>query len=207
MRSRLPEMVLVRLGDYGSAVVTLPDPLKASPSRKELRRHRDKLVAVIGAGNWLFETINQVEANWRQEVLDGRTPYDPGDERAIFAYYRQWLKPCSDIRNRAKAMTNRGLRVEGRRSFREYIHQARRIVSGDRPPFTSAASAALWASMVAKHRNPRPVSVDASGRIFEITGARYVFPGLDPESVAEGIADLEAGRVFTLEEVLKGRGA
>ena len=54
--------------------------------------------------------------------------------------------------------------------------------------------------------NPRPVRIDDEGRVFERDGTRFRCPGLEPEAVRAGLADLEAGRVRPLSEVLAGRG-
>jgi hypothetical protein len=46
-----------------------------------------------------------------------------------------------------------------------------------------------------------PVTVDAEGRIFRADGTQFVMPGLEPEKVLRGLADLEAGRGRSLAEI------
>jgi hypothetical protein len=48
----------------------------------------------------------------------------------------------------------------------------------------------------------RPVRVDEKGRIFEMSGEQLEVPGLSPEDVLEGIADVKAGRVRPLKEIV-----
>lgn len=50
--------------------------------------------------------------------------------------------------------------------------------------------------------NPRPVTVDARGQLYETTGEPIVVPGLEPETVLQGLADLREGRVRPLQEIL-----
>jgi hypothetical protein len=48
----------------------------------------------------------------------------------------------------------------------------------------------------------RPVRIDADGRIFEMSGEPLEIPGLAPEDVLEAIADVAAGRVRPLKEIV-----
>jgi hypothetical protein len=45
----------------------------------------------------------------------------------------------------------------------------------------------------------RPISIDALGRVFEITGERIILPGLSPDNVREAMEDEREGRVYPLE--------
>jgi len=53
----------------------------------------------------------------------------------------------------------------------------------------------------------RPVTIDDQGRIFLETGEQVVMPGLEPEKVLEGLADIDAGRCRSLEEIIAERKA
>ncbi len=48
--------------------------------------------------------------------------------------------------------------------------------------------------------NPRPVLVDDSGQIREMNGEPFVV--FDPETIRKSIADLEAGRFVTLDQLI-----
>jgi hypothetical protein len=51
----------------------------------------------------------------------------------------------------------------------------------------------------------RPVRVDEHGRIFELSGERFVMPGLEPADVLAGLADAQAGRIRSLEAIREDR--
>jgi hypothetical protein len=51
----------------------------------------------------------------------------------------------------------------------------------------------------------RPVVFDEEGRIFELDGTPYLFPGLEPENVRQGLADAAAGRYRPLADILAER--
>lgn len=54
--------------------------------------------------------------------------------------------------------------------------------------------------------NIRPVAIDPDGTLREIDGTPIPpIPGLEPESVREGAADVEAGRTRPLGEVVAER--
>jgi hypothetical protein len=56
-----------------------------------------------------------------------------------------------------------------------------------------------------KRRDPRPVFVTEDGQIFESDGTPFNFPGLEPESVKQGLEDFEAGRYRPLKDIIAGR--
>ncbi len=51
----------------------------------------------------------------------------------------------------------------------------------------------------------RPVMVDESGRIFEMTGEQIVMPGLEPEAMLESFEDERAGRMRSLKDIIASR--
>ncbi len=51
----------------------------------------------------------------------------------------------------------------------------------------------------------RPVLVDDSGRIFEMTGERICMPGLEPERILESFEDERAGRTHSLKDIIASR--
>jgi hypothetical protein len=51
----------------------------------------------------------------------------------------------------------------------------------------------------------RPVRVDSAGRIFEMSGDPLVMDGLEPEAILEGLADIEAGRMVPLVQIIAER--
>jgi hypothetical protein len=51
----------------------------------------------------------------------------------------------------------------------------------------------------------RPVMVDESGRIFEMTGEQIVMPGLEPEAILESFEDERAGRMRSLKDIIASR--
>jgi hypothetical protein len=54
-------------------------------------------------------------------------------------------------------------------------------------------------------QDPRPVRLDASGRIFEVTGERFEMPGLEPEAILQALADEQAGRLYPLKQIIADR--
>jgi hypothetical protein len=55
-------------------------------------------------------------------------------------------------------------------------------------------------------RSPiRPVVVDESGRLFEMTGEQIVMPGLEPEAILESLEDARAGRMRSLKDIRASR--
>jgi hypothetical protein len=51
----------------------------------------------------------------------------------------------------------------------------------------------------------RPVVVDESGRIFEVTGEQICMPGLEPQAILDSIEDERAGRTHSLKEIIASR--
>jgi hypothetical protein len=75
-------------------------------------------------------------------------------------------------------------------------------------PEEDVEEAARRAALTAGSRpSPRPVRVDEEGRIFELTGERYEMPGLSPEDVRQGKAEVEAGQTVSLKELIAKRHA
>ena len=58
--------------------------LKKIRTAMRLRR----LEEVLAVGNWLYEAVRLVERNWRREVIEGKTLYDPSEETSIMDSYR-----------------------------------------------------------------------------------------------------------------------
>jgi hypothetical protein len=59
--------------------------------------------------------------------------------------------------------------------------------------------------MVGVSMGVRPVRIDERGRIFELSGERFVMPGLEPENVLAGLADEQAGRTRSLKAIREDR--
>jgi hypothetical protein len=51
----------------------------------------------------------------------------------------------------------------------------------------------------------RPVAVDDSGRIFEMTGEQIRMPGLEPQDILDAIEDERAGRTRSLKGIIASR--
>ena len=207
MRSRLPEMAIASLGHFA---IGLDDPRYQARKRRlrvKSRFHaRHRLENVLAVGNWLYDAIRLIERTWRDEVLEGKTPYDQGEERSIMELYQQWTVPCRRCLDEIDWFKSKGFPVRGERAFRKHGSEVSEILSGDKKPFEDAEQSTLWAALTANTRpNPRMVRVDEHGLIFEMTGQRFVMPGLEPEDVLQGIADAESGRVRPLKDIISAR--
>jgi hypothetical protein len=207
MRSRLPDMFLVMLPTYAARLdAPLPPRRKHWSRSKALKLRVRRLEGTLGIGNWLFESIRLIERNWRTEVLDQKTPYDPNEAQSIMDFYKQWAMPCHRCLEEIKSVESEGGLVHGAKRFRRYCEQAADIVLGDNPFFDDAETAGRWAALTAKHRKPcRPVVVDSDGRIFEADGERFNMPGLTPGEILEALEDERAGRMRSLKDIVASR--
>ena len=52
---------------------------------------------------------------------------------------------------------------------------------------------------------PKPVTIDAGGHVYERTGERAIVPGLDPGRVAREMGDARAGRTRSLKDIIAAR--
>jgi hypothetical protein len=52
---------------------------------------------------------------------------------------------------------------------------------------------------------PRPITIDSAGNAYELSGARPVLPGLEPDRIRRGIEDADAGRVRSLKDIIAAR--
>jgi hypothetical protein len=51
----------------------------------------------------------------------------------------------------------------------------------------------------------RPVMVDESGRICEMTGEPICMPGLEPQAILDSFEDERAGRTHSLKDIIASR--
>lgn len=205
MRSRLPEMAILSVANYAKA---LESPryrlLKPRSKHQELIRGARRLEGVLAIGNYLFHAIARIESNWRAEVLDGRTPYDPNEDRSIGEMYAQWSAPCQRCLREVRRF--RGFVIRGSKEFARHCDEVGEILSGVRKPFEDPDRLARWEQIVASSRpNPRPIRIDDQGRIFELSGSRFTMRGLEPEVILQGLADAEAGRLIPLSRIIAER--
>jgi hypothetical protein len=208
MRSRLPDIAIMTVGWYAEQLDrTHPrrNPANTTVRQEKIRAVR-RLERVLVVGNFLFQSIKKIEQNWRTEVLDGRTSYDPNEDRSIAEMYSQWSAPCARCHREIERFRSNGIRVRGSKEFDRHCVEAEEILSGVREPFKNPATATRWREIVAASRpNPRHVRLDATGRILEMSGERFEMPGLEPEAILEGLADEEAGRIFPLSQIIADR--
>jgi hypothetical protein len=204
---RLPETAITVLGDYATE---LDDPeYQAAKSRLEIKarlralRHLENVLAV---GNWLYRSVRLIERQWRTDVLEGRILHDPGEDRSIRELYSQWSQTCLRCLAEIEEFRAGGFPIRGAREFEKHHAEAADILSGRVNPFENESQAWLWAARTANSRQePRPMQVDRNGNLFEMTGQRFVMPGLEPEAILRGIADADAGRVRPLKEIISER--
>ena len=194
--SRLPLLAFNRVGSYIE---------RMSPG-DGLRRRSARLIEALGVGNWIFRSIQLIERNWRDEVLNRQTPYHSDEELAILAMYEGWLHPHGQCLKEARTLIRRGARLRGISEFVTNVRLAKRIVAGDHPPFSDPDMLSRWSLAVARSQNPRPVQVDSQGRVAEVSGARLWSPSLAPESVKAAIEDIEMGRTRPFDEVIAELG-
>src|SRR3954466_5327357 len=129
MRSRLSEMTSARYATYAGA---LDDPVYANRSRSGHGRSQNKarrqLERVLDIGNWLFQSVRLIEANWRNEVLSRETNYDRDEDASIQSFYWQWSKPCKKCLAEITAFEQRGVRVRGAVTFRKNCELANSVL-------------------------------------------------------------------------------
>jgi hypothetical protein len=174
-------------------------------ARRESERVRN-LEDVLTIGNWLYDGVRLIEQNWRREVLEGETPYDPGEDKTITDFFLLWSQPARRCINEIKAFRSKGVEVRGGSQF-EAAHEAvAAILRGNNPFFDDVEKAGLWAARTARYRQAtRPVNVDEAGRITELSGERFAMPGLAPADVLEAIEGVRAGRTRPLREIIASR--
>ncbi len=210
MRPDLSEILLKRMT---VDAVTLEHPRKANgrgrrnPSVRTQPPGRREVEKVLTVGNWLYRSVRSIARHWRTEVLEGTIAYDPDDEAAIVDLYRRWSASCRRCLAAILSLRSEGATVRGGKAFERHCREVARILEGDDPFYDDVAAAGRWAAITARSRpSPRPVRVDRQGRIFEMTGQRFVMPGLASEDVLRGMADVEARRTKSLEEIIAARG-
>lgn len=162
-----------------------------------------RLEGVLAIGNWLYESMRLVEQNWRREVLEGKTLYDPKEEASMLESYRRWSAPCQRCLNEIDHFDATLTSVEGGDEFKRHCIDAKQILAGNNPFFHDERNAAQWADVIAFLRpNPRPVRVEEDGRIFEMSGEQFLMPGLEPADILESLEDERAGRLHSFDEVV-----
>lgn len=82
---------------------------------------------------------------------------------------------------------------------------SRRQVTSDSAASTSQHERSAGQSSEAAPVDVRPVRVDETGRLFEMSGEPIVVPGLTPEDILQGIEDERAGRLRSLDDYLASR--
>jgi hypothetical protein len=212
--SRLGEFFLGEIPNY-AAKLDSPIPVddatftrrilgwkRWAEKRQEMVRLR-RLEGVLAIGNWLYEALRLVEQNWRREVLEGKTLYDPKEEASMLESYRRWSGPCQRCLNEIAHFDAVLTAVEGGDQFKRYCIDAKQILAENNPFFHDPKNAARWAVVTAFLRpNPRPVRVEKDGRIFEDSGEQILMPGLEPARVLEALDDERAGRLHSFDEVV-----
>jgi len=211
MESRFRE-ILVMMARYADE---LHEPVRSIPKRSRLKhflRMKDplpelsRLEQVLGIGNWLYEMVRLVEHNWRTEVLNGKTLYDPREDESIMDLYRQWELPCQRCVDGIKYFVSKRFKVQGGDKFQSYCMEAKNTLSGHNPFFDDVDNADHWAKVTAfLFPRPRPVRMDAEGRIFEMSGEQLVVPGLDQERVLKVREEMRDGQRRTLKEATESR--
>jgi hypothetical protein len=173
--------------------------LKKVRATMRLRR----LEEVLAVGNWLYAAVHLVERNWRTEVIEGKTLYDPSEEASIMEFFRDWAAPCDRCFKEIDSFGPKRSEIAGAERFKRHYAEASKVLAGQSPFFDDANSAARWAAVTAFVRpNPRAVRVDDDGRIFEETGEQFRMPGLEPANILKAIDDERAGRMHSFDEVV-----
>lgn len=122
---------------------------------------------------------------WLASVSEVEDPLHEAerDRRIVTQALRELTEKCSQVDESMKEFERRNYAVEGSVTFR-----------------------ARWSAMKELLRitslpaNPRPVLVDKSGRITEVSGEEVRVRGLEPSRVLAGLASLREGRVCSLED-------
>jgi hypothetical protein len=204
--SRVNEMLLSQVRSYADKL--LDKPIRSQSRKVEgrtLRIRKDRLKKirfavrlrrlekVLAVGNWLYETIRLVERNWRREVIEGKALYDASEEASILDFFREWTAPCERCLKEISYVRSKRPRIEGADRFKSHCEEAKRVLAGNSPFFDDKSNAARWAGVTAFLRpEPRPVSVDERGHVFETTGERFAFPGLDPERMLLALKEIKS---------------
>lgn len=178
------------------------DTTSTSPIDRALRHYNDDVEAwrrdhvaamecrdlddLLAIGNLLFERIDSRDRRRRESVDRGESPNDWRVDLAHAALYRRWAAPCQAVLDELARFEATGFEVEGAELFRANCRAARRRFVGD-----------------ASTNRPRPVDVDDRGRIFDVeTKQRVAATGLEPDRVLQSLADAEAGRLRTFQDVM-----
>lgn len=173
--------------------------LAFSLTSPELRR----LEGVLGVGNALFQMIRRVESNWRNEVLAGKTLFDPIDEKQILSFFRDWLTPTERCLGEIKVMSRWHPTVVGADDFQKNCLEAKNVAIGRSSFFDNAENAKRWEGVTSFMRpKTEPIRVDEHGRIFDSSGKQIVAPGLEPGKVREARSKIQGGRRRTYDELV-----
>ena len=189
----------------------LDAPLRASRKRSrpwrllafsltppELRR----LEGVLSVGNALFQMIRRVEKNWRDEVLTGKTLFDPNEEKQIVGYFKEWLAPTERCLGEIKVISRRHPAVEGADEFQKNCVEAKNVVIERSSFFDDAENAKRWERATAFIRpKAESIRVDEQGRIFDSAGKQIIAPGLEPAKVRDARSKIQGGRRRTYGEL------
>jgi hypothetical protein len=150
--------------------------------------------------------VRQIENNWRNEVLSGLTPYSPNEEKSIRDMLVQWSLPTQKCLDQIRMLRENGFKVEGARLFEGYVQAASQILAGDNTFLEDTEKAWRWLALTSKYRtSPRPVRIDEQGRMYEITGERFVPPGLTAADVAKAFSSIDESRARPLSEIIASR--
>ena len=150
--------------------------------------------------------VRLIECNWRTEVLNGKTVYDPQEDESIMEFYRQWVSPCQRCIEEINYFVSKRFEVQGSDKFQRYCMEAKNILSGHNPFFDDADNADHWAKVTMfLFPQPRPVRVDDDGRMFEESGNQLAVPGLDQERVLRVREEMRSGQRRTLKEVIESQ--
>ena len=173
--------------------------LAFSLTSPELRR----LEGVLGVGNALFQMIRRVEKNWRNEVLTGKSLFDPNEEKQILGFFKEWLTPTERCLGEIKVVSRRHLAVEGADEFQKNCVEAKNVVIGRSSFFDDAENTKRWEGVTSFMRpKAESIRVDEQGRIFDSTEKQIEAPGLEPGKVREACAKIQGGRRRTYEELV-----
>src|SRR5262249_11863202 len=135
------------------------------------REQKARLERVLSAGNFVFRMILQVERNWRDEVLERKTLYDPKDEKDIVAFFQQWAIPCGRCEQEIARLARRSHDVVGADEFRRNCAYSERVLKEGLPTFENAEIERRWRMLTEFMRpQPRAVYVDEGGRVFDASG-------------------------------------
>jgi hypothetical protein len=154
------------------------------------RKHEEvkncwKLEETLTLFNALVNAVLQIESRRRTAIARGEFQPDHEIELHIAESLWKLSRACSKMDDVIKWFEQQPYRVEGAKEFRSIWSEIK-----------------LLAGSSEGQPNPRQVLVDGSGHIFESTGDSFAMPGLEPESVREGLNDLELGRTRPLKDIV-----